>query len=229
MLRTRLLVLSLLAALWLQAIAPDSALAHERRTVGKYTFVVGFLTEPAFEGEPNGASVRITTADTNQPVEGPEKTLKAAVAFGGGQPKEFPLQAQFRQPGSYVARFIPTRSGAYSFTFTGTVDGQAVSEKFESGPGRFNDVESPTKFQFPEPVPPVSEVQRTVATMERRVADAEQQATEAEERAKEAQTWAMGGLAVGALGLLSGLYGLVGARRREAASLMEQPSRIKSS
>ena len=44
----------------LAAIMPSAALAHERRAVGKYSFVVGFNGEPALQGQPNGAQVTIT-------------------------------------------------------------------------------------------------------------------------------------------------------------------------
>ncbi len=36
--------------------------AHEHRAVGEYTFVVGFLNEPAVQDEVNAVSVRITKA-----------------------------------------------------------------------------------------------------------------------------------------------------------------------
>src|SRR5688572_12391090 len=118
-------------------VSPSAALAHERRDVGKYQFVVGFVQEPALQGEPNGIDLRITDRDTQQPVEGAERTLKATIALGGGQAKEFALRGVFRTPGAYTADVIPTRSGAYVFNFTGTIDGQQVNERFESGPGRF--------------------------------------------------------------------------------------------
>ena len=51
------LVLAVLAAL---SLTSGAALAHENRESGKYQFVVGFMTEPAFEGFKNGVSFRIT-------------------------------------------------------------------------------------------------------------------------------------------------------------------------
>src|ERR671933_347783 len=116
------------AALLLILLVPGAALAHERRDVGKLQFVVGWIGEPALQGEPNGIDLRITDKASGQPVEGAEKTLKASVAFGGGQPKEFPLRARFGQKGAYTADLIPTRSGTYLFTFSGTINGQNVNE-----------------------------------------------------------------------------------------------------
>src|SRR5262245_56075990 len=76
------------------ALLPATALAHERRQVGPYNFVVGWFNEPAIQGEPNSLDLTITDANGN-PVEGAEKTLKVAIAFGGGTPKGLPLSARF--------------------------------------------------------------------------------------------------------------------------------------
>src|SRR6185436_10982538 len=127
-------------------VGPGTASAHERRAVGPYTFVVGFLSEPAFEGDTNGIDLRIMRSGSEAPVEGADKTVKAEVVVG---PSVLPLELRprFREPGAYNAEFMPTRPGTYSFRFTGTVEGQAVSETFESGPGRFNDVEAVAPLQ----------------------------------------------------------------------------------
>lgn len=44
----------------LLSLAIGTLSAHEGRSVGDYNFVVGFLTEPAYEGLQNGVSVRVT-------------------------------------------------------------------------------------------------------------------------------------------------------------------------
>src|SRR5439155_13584172 len=75
--------------------APGAALAHERRNVGPYTLIVGFMGEPALAGQPNGIDLRISNTADGSPVIGADKTLKASIAFGGGQPKEFPLRGVF--------------------------------------------------------------------------------------------------------------------------------------
>jgi len=49
-----------LAGLLVPLLASPAA-AHEQRTVGKYSMVVGFGTEPAFAGTPN--SVQLILAD----------------------------------------------------------------------------------------------------------------------------------------------------------------------
>jgi len=127
--------------------------AHERRNVGPYQVVVGFGSEPAFAGSTNGASIRITDTRTSKPVEGVEKTLTVEIRAGGLAPLALPLRAVFGTPGLYQADFVPTKEGAYSFHFKGKIEAQDVDETFESGPGRFNDVEAVAKLQYPEQVP----------------------------------------------------------------------------
>jgi hypothetical protein len=209
----------LLAIIATGVALPQAALAHERRAVGKYTFVVGFAVEPAFNSQPNGMSLRITDTANNEPVAGAEKTLKAAVAFGGNAPKEFPLRAVFGQAGLYQADFIPTRSGAYIFTFTGDINGQAVNEKFESGPGRFNDVVSSAELQFPDVVQAPAELQRALN-------DANARANAAAAAAAQAQMFAYGGIGLGLIGLLAGGAALMSSRRREDEP-KSQPARVR--
>src|SRR5436190_7329844 len=85
---------------------PGAALAHERRAVGPYTFVVGWMGEPSLLGQPNGIDLRISNTADSSPVTGVDKTLKAAIAFGGGQPRDFPLRGVFGKDGAYTADLI---------------------------------------------------------------------------------------------------------------------------
>lgn len=196
------------AALTIAALAAPSASAHERRTVaGKYTFVVGFLTEPVLLDEPNGIDLRITNAETNEPVLGVEKTLKADM-IAGGQTKTVDLKARFGQQGAYTAELIPTKTGTWAFRFFGTIDGQQIDERFESGPGRFNDVQATADLQFPTKVPSISEL----AAQVERGAPAETAQTPAQsaevqkalDRADSARTM---GIALGSIGIVAGLLG----------------------
>src|SRR5436190_24251861 len=87
------------------------ASAHERRTVaGKYTFVVGFLNEPALIDQPNGIDLRISNAQSGDPVEGVEKTLKADLVVGGAT-RTVDLRSRFGMKGAYTADLIPTKTG----------------------------------------------------------------------------------------------------------------------
>jgi len=183
---------------------PGLALAHERRAIGggKYVAVVGWDTEPAYQDQLNAATIRIMRADTSQPVEGLEKSLTLQIAFGGGQPREFPLRAVFQQPGAYAADIQPTKAGSYVWTLSGTIEGTPINETFESGPGRFDDVESGTAVQFPSPA----------ADPAAAIADA--QAARAE--AASARTLGIAGIVIGGLGLLAAIAAF--ATRRPAAT-----------
>lgn len=132
-----------------------TAAAHERRTVGPYQFVVGFLSEPAFAGTPNSLDLRIsdTRVTPAKAVEGLEKTLTADVQAGGLAPLPLALTARFGSPGAYNGYFVPTAKGTYIFHIKGKIETLDVDEKFESGPGRFNDVESTADLQYPTQVP----------------------------------------------------------------------------
>ena len=155
---TRILTALAMLALILssQLLTVQTAYAHERRTVGPYQLVVGFLNEPAFAGALNGVDLTVTDTRSTPPknVEGVEKTLAVEV-FAGGLSSSFKpaLAARFGQPGKYAAYFEPTRVGAYRFVFKGKVESQDVSETFESGPGRFGDAEDPASIQYPAKVP----------------------------------------------------------------------------
>lgn len=191
------LQLALVLALGLTLLFTQIALAHERRTVGKYEFVVGFINEPAYTNLPNAIDLRVTDTETKKPVEGLEKTLKAEVTCGG---KTMPVQlrARFGQPGAYAGDFVPTKAGTYIFHFTGEIEGLRIDEKFESGPGRFNDVQATTALEFPEKI---------TAPL-----DMAAQVKAAQDAAASAQTLAYAGIGAGVLGLIVGTLSLL--RRR---------------
>lgn len=156
-------VLTALAALALvaasQLATATTAEAHERRTVGPYQLVVGFLVEPAFAGSVNGVDLRVTDARANpaKNVEGLQDTVTVDVFQGGlSTPLSLKLRARFGQPGAYAADFVPTQPGAYRFVFKGKIEQTeltATDGTFESGPGRFNDAEDASKLQYPVKVP----------------------------------------------------------------------------
>lgn len=202
---------AVIAAVLFGALAP-AAQAHERRQVGDLTFVVGFSGEPAYVEEPNGASLRVTRAD-GTPVEGLQQSLKVEVVQGG-ESRTFDLTSVFNQPGSYVARFIPTKTGAYAFRFFGTIDGNQINERFESGPGRFDEVKGTEDLQFPVKVPSNAQLAATAAQAPEGGAatttESDATAQKALDRADRAQTI---GIVVGAAGIIVGLIGVVLALR----------------
>lgn len=136
------------------------ASAHEHRTVGDYNFVVGFLNEPAVQDELNAVSVSITKpapADAT-PAPGQDEVAETPVddleltaeVILGDQKVTLPMEAQWGQPGHYVAYFIPTQPGDYSFHITGEIDGQAIDETFTAGPETFSTVSPRSDLEFPK-------------------------------------------------------------------------------
>ena len=128
-------------------LGSSAASAHEHRTVATdYTFVVGFINEPAISGDTNGISLEVTKADVA--VEGLGDTLKATIIFGD-QTKDVTLSPVWNTPGAYEAVFIPTAPGDYSFNFTGTIEGVAIDETFTSSPEGFDSVADRADYEFP--------------------------------------------------------------------------------
>jgi hypothetical protein len=140
-----------------------------------------------------------------------EVTHLAADMSASGVGRQMALTPLPGADGRYVAPFIPTVPGPYRFRFVGTIDGLPVDETFTSGPGTFDDVRSATEAQFPRPVPSAREIAGVAAA-------AQQQARDASDASTRALTIAVAGLAVGGLGLLTGVgLALFAFRRRSGA------------
>jgi hypothetical protein len=175
------------------AVNTNLALGHERRVIGPYTFVVGWINEPAYVNVINSLDLTVTETTGAKPVEGLDKTLKAELTFGGtttAQP--LALAARFGLPGHYSGYVLPTRVGDYTFHITGAVGTMNIDEKFESGPGRFGAIESTDPLQYPAKV--VSN-------------------TDLAARLDQLQTLAIAGIVLGGLALLASAAGLVMRRR----------------
>jgi hypothetical protein len=194
--KPRLTLISALTALALAlTVLPVVASAHETRTVaGKYKFVVGFLNEPALSDQPNGIDLTVTDVNTGDPVQGLEKSLKAQIIYGG-ESENVTLSPRFNLPGKYTASVIPTKAGTWKFHFTGKINSDSIDETFTSGPGRFNDVEAASTFQFPAKTPGMVELNAQVNS--------------AQSTATSAQSTARAGFAAGIVGVLAGAAGLV--------------------
>ena len=80
------------------ALNANVALGHERRTVGPYTFVVGWINEPAYINLLNSLDLTVTETSGAKPVEGLDKTLKADLTYGGTLPPEGVRPRSMPQP-----------------------------------------------------------------------------------------------------------------------------------
>ena len=154
------------AMLFALLFAPSGpAAAHERRDLGPYQVVVGWLGEPAFVGAQNAVDLRVTDTRTTPPrnVEGLEKTLTVEVFQGGSTtPFRAAFRTRFGVPGAYAADVIPTREGSYRFVIKGKIETLDVNETFESGPGRFDEIRPVTALQYPDSVPAGAALSRTL-------------------------------------------------------------------
>jgi hypothetical protein len=132
------------------AFTSNVALGHERRMIGPYTFVVGWIDEPAYVNAMNALDLAVTETQGAKAVEGLEKTLQAEVTFGGTtKAQPVTIAARFGMPGRYQGFVLPTRTGDYTFHIVGMVGTMKIDEKFESGPGRFGAIESTDALQYP--------------------------------------------------------------------------------
>jgi len=126
---------------------PLTGLAHETREVATgYTFVVGFIEEPAIQWDTNGIWLEVTSGE--EPVPGLADTLQAQVIFGD-QTRDMTLTPAFGDEGVYEAVFIPTEPGDYTFRVFGEVDGVEVDETFTSSPEGFDSVVARAELEFP--------------------------------------------------------------------------------
>jgi hypothetical protein len=138
--------------------------AHESRTVGPYTFVVGWSNEPAIAGQSNGLDLTVTQTAGGTPVDGLENSLHAEVIVGGGaKTRSLPLAPDSDKPGHYTSGFVPTRTGDYAFHITGTAGTTTIDEKFESGPNRFDAVTDIAPLEFPDQVPAAADLAKQLA------------------------------------------------------------------
>jgi hypothetical protein len=189
------------------AIPPRPASAHETRAVaaGKYEMVVGFIVEPALEGQKNGLDLRVRVPGTPAtPVLGVEKTLQWEITHvATNKTATFPIRTIFNDPGHYTADLILTAPGQYRFRFSGTIEGVAINETFTSGE-RFSNVEPSEELQFPEQI---SEAQ----AIEGAALDAQAVADEAADTASTAR---MLGLVAIALSVMMGGTAIALALRR---------------
>ena len=144
---------TLLVAMLAMAVVPMRALAHETRDMagGKFQMVVGWIVEPALEGQKNGVDLRVRLPGTPPtPVLGVEKTPQVEMTHvGTNKSVTKPLRTIFNDPGHYTVDVLPTQQGQWKFRFFGTVDGTQVNETFTSGE-RWGNIEPISEVTFPD-------------------------------------------------------------------------------
>jgi hypothetical protein len=194
------------------ALSAGTASAHELKHVGKFNFLVGFGNEPAFLGQQNFVQSFISYAANGKPVTNIGTSLKVAVEWGKESMNvqlvpSFDPDSGLGTVGEYDAFFFPTALGAYTFHFTGSLQGQKIDVSFTGGPTTFALVTDPTTVQFPDKVPSLPQVAERLTAEAPRLQAAESDASTA-------KTLGIIGVAVGALGLIVAVVALT--RKRAA-------------
>ncbi|MDA1189088.1 MAG: hypothetical protein O2854_05355 [Chloroflexi bacterium] len=154
----------------------------------------------SFTGEETSHDEHATTV----PVEGLNETLEVEVTHvPSGTSRVFPIRGLFNDPGHYTADFIPTASGQYSFRIFGTIEGVAINETFTSEVDGFNSMQSSGDIQFPNQLPELRELE---AAAQGALSTAQQAEIKAADSG--GSGLAVTGIALGAVGIVSGLGGL---------------------
>ncbi len=207
-------------------ISGGIALAHDHREVEGYRLTVGFRDEPALEGLANGVDLRVEKAAESDtagghghgemaPVEGLEGTLQVEVTHvASGVSRMLALRAVFGEAGRYTADLIPTSSGVYRFRFVGSIEGTAIDETFESGEGRFSNIEPAAGLHFPETRATLREVEGAARGAQSLAEQAQDAARAAARGASTARMLGIVGIAAGVLGAAVGGAGVAMAMRR---------------
>ena len=171
----------------------DDGAAHSEKAPSD-----GAMTEGAGHG--HASTVR---------VEGLEQTLQVEVTHAAsGVSRTMPLRAIVGEPGGYTADLIPTAPGVYSVRFFGAIEGNPIDETFESGPGRFSNVEPATDLHFPQVLPTVREIEGAVRGAQSSIEQAQDSAIAAGDDASTARLLGILGIAAGVLGIATGGAGV---------------------
>jgi hypothetical protein len=192
-----------------------SAWAHGDEEQGDLTLTIGFGDEPAYVGQPN--SVQLLVRHGDEPVTDLGGGPEVEVSFGDAS-TTLPLEPS-GTPGDYRAWFVPSEPGAYTFSFTGQIEGEDVEVSMTSGPDTFSEVIDPTEAAFPpaESGPTADDLAERIERESARTADAveaaETAAASAEDAASSARTVALVAALLGLVALIVGVVALVTARR----------------
>ena len=212
-----------LAVALVTMISAAAAFGHDDREEGEYRFKVGFLDEPAYEGQRNAVSLRVTKEkgeamqeeESKQsghghgepatvPVEGLDSTLQVEVTHvPSGASKVMNLRPAWNDPGHYLADLIPTSPGHYRFRFFGTIEGNEIDSTYDSraGGGSFDDIREASAIHFPETVASGRELESAVRGAQTEAQQARDAAAGVEDSVSSASMLGVVGIVLGAIGI----------------------------
>lgn len=203
--RAKLSVAAVMAAALLTFI-PQIASAHAERTVGPFDLEIGFRDEPVYVGVPN--AVFLELMKDGEEVADVGDSLTVTLGFGD-QTSDPIVFEPMEEPGQFQAPFVPSQAGAYTFTLSGSVDGDALELSLTSGPKTFDeaqDVASATfpQVQFPTNADLASRIEQESERTSSELAAVTADVSAANDAASSAETVGIIGIVVGALGLIVG-------------------------
>lgn len=202
-------IVPLIAFLVLQLTLPQATSAHERRKVGALNFVVGWYDEPAYVGFKNGVQLSVRDA-SGKPVENISDGVKVEVIFGDQKMGPLELHPAFGSPGEYRAQIIPTRAGAYTFRFVGSVKGQQINESFRCSEKTFDCPPNAADVEFPAKDPSRAELAGRIERLNPRMQAVLGSAMKASETSALARNLAIAAMVVAAVGLVVGFAAIRG-------------------
>jgi hypothetical protein len=199
----------------LLTFGPQIASAHAGRTVGPFDLEIGFRDEPVYVGAPNAVFLELTKNGEEVTDLGDSLT----VTLGFGDEISDPIVFEpMEEPGQFQAPFVPSQAGAYTFTLSGSVDGDELELSLTSGPKTFDEAQDIAGATFPEVQFPTNaelaartdqESERTTGELAAMKGDVEA----ANDGASNAKTVGMIGIVVGAIGLILGTMALATRKR----------------
>jgi hypothetical protein len=210
----KLAVTAVIAATTLMFV-PEVATAHTEETAGPLELEIGFRDEPVYVGVPNAVFLALMKDD--HPVRDIGDPLTVTLGFGDrvSDPIVFdPME----EPGQFQAPFVPSQAGAYTFTLSGSVDGEVVELSVTSGPKTFDEAQDIAGATFPQVLFPTNtelasrieqESERTATALGAMASDVEA----ANDAASSAKTVGSIGIVLGALGLIVGAAALATRKR----------------
>lgn len=150
-----------------------------------------------------------------EPVLGASATLQVEVTHvPTAERRTMNLRPLVDNPGGYLADFVPTAPGAYTFRFFGDIEGESFDQSFTSGANTFDEVIPSRSVQFPIELRETRELQNALEGVQSDLVSTGLQADDADSAASTALIIGVVGIIVGAIGIGVGGYGLMAARRK---------------
>ena len=177
--------------------------AHDRKSAGPLTVVLGWAAEPAYSGALN--AVIVSLSDRRGPLAKADGSLTVEVGFGSER-ITLALEPVPNRAHEFQAALVPTRAGTYTFRVTGTINKQPIDVSSTCSESTFHCVTDAAAIQFPVKDP-------SVGQLAERVDRALPRATDAGLTAAAARTLALTALGVSIVGLVVAVMTLANTKR----------------